>query len=84
VDSGELWREYNKPGGKRAGAELGRSSKFIPQNLDTFRQRARVERGPALGNVLRAAEEAWIAAGFPDDTGALDAILQDAIRQIAS
>jgi poly(A) polymerase len=42
-----------------------------------------VEKGPALGAALRAAEEAWIAAGFPDDTGALDAILQDAIRQTA-
>ncbi len=26
-----------------------------------------VEKGPALGKVLAAAEAAWIAAGFPGD-----------------
>ena len=33
-----------------------------------------VEKGPALGAALAAAEEAWIAAGFPDDPEELDAI----------
>ena len=33
-----------------------------------------VEKGPALGAALAAAEEAWIAAGFPADAAALDAI----------
>ena len=33
-----------------------------------------VPKGPRLGLVLRAAEEAWIAAGFPDDAAALAAI----------
>jgi poly(A) polymerase len=33
-----------------------------------------VEKGPALGAVMRAAEAAWIAAGFPSDARALDAI----------
>ena len=33
-----------------------------------------VEKGPALGAALVAAEAAWIAAGFPGDAPALDAI----------
>ena len=33
-----------------------------------------VEKGPALGPVMRAAEAAWIAAGFPDDAAALEKI----------
>jgi len=33
-----------------------------------------IEKGPALGIAMRAAEEAWIKAGFPDDTAALEAI----------
>jgi poly(A) polymerase len=33
-----------------------------------------VKRGPALGAALRAAEAAWIAAGFPRDAAALAAI----------
>jgi len=33
-----------------------------------------IEKGPALGAVMRAAESAWIAAGFPDDAAALAAI----------
>jgi len=33
-----------------------------------------VERGPALGAALRAAEEAWIAEGFPMDPAALATI----------
>ncbi len=38
-----------------------------------------VEKGPALGAALGRAEEAWIAAGFPMDRRALDAIA-DAAR----
>jgi poly(A) polymerase len=37
-----------------------------------------VAKGPALGAALRAAEEAWIAADFPGDPGAIDAILDRA------
>ncbi len=33
-----------------------------------------VEKGPALGAALAAAERAWIAAGFPGDAGALGTI----------
>jgi hypothetical protein len=37
-----------------------------------------VAQGPALGAAIAAAEQAWIAAGFPDDQPALDAIAEDA------
>jgi poly(A) polymerase len=37
-----------------------------------------VPKGPRLGAALRAAEEAWIAAGFPRDPGALGAIAAEA------
>jgi poly(A) polymerase len=39
-----------------------------------------VEKGPALGRALAAAEEAWIAAGFPGDAPALAAIADGALR----
>ena len=39
-----------------------------------------VPRGPALGAALRAAEDAWIAAGFPLDASALDGIADAAAR----
>jgi poly(A) polymerase len=39
-----------------------------------------VPKGPQLGQALRAAEEAWIAADFPDDPVALDAIAAQAAR----
>jgi tRNA nucleotidyltransferase/poly(A) polymerase len=38
-----------------------------------------VEQGPALGQALRAAEEAWIAAGFPSDAAAVAAIAEGAV-----
>jgi poly(A) polymerase len=33
-----------------------------------------IDKGPALGAALAAAEDAWIAAGFPEDPEELDAI----------
>jgi poly(A) polymerase len=39
-----------------------------------------VEKGPALGAALAAAERAWIAAGFPGDKMALDAIADAAAK----
>jgi poly(A) polymerase len=39
-----------------------------------------VEKGPALGAAMRAAEEAWIAGGFPSDQGALEAIADATIE----
>jgi poly(A) polymerase len=38
-----------------------------------------VPKGPRLGAVLRSAEQAWIAAGFPDDAAALVAITEQAL-----
>ena len=40
-----------------------------------------VDKGPALGAALRAAEEAWIAAGFPGDAPRLAALVAQAARQ---
>jgi tRNA nucleotidyltransferase/poly(A) polymerase len=39
-----------------------------------------VPRGPALGAAMRAAEEAWIAVGFPHDEAAVDRLANDAAR----
>jgi poly(A) polymerase len=39
-----------------------------------------VEKGPALGAAMRAAEEAWIAADFPADAAAIAAIADGAVR----
>ena len=39
-----------------------------------------IAKGPALGAALRAAEEAWIAAGFPGDAAELSAIADRAIK----
>jgi poly(A) polymerase len=39
-----------------------------------------VEKGPRLGAALAAAEEAWIAAGFPMEKAALDGIADRATR----
>jgi poly(A) polymerase len=43
-----------------------------------------VGAGPPLGAALRAAEEAWIAADFPADRTALDAIARKAQREAVS
>jgi tRNA nucleotidyltransferase/poly(A) polymerase len=37
-----------------------------------------VSKGPALGAAMRAAEDAWIAAGFPYDEATLEGIANDA------
>ena len=42
-----------------------------------------VPRGPALGAAMRAAEEAWIMAGFPQDEAILDRIANDAAQRVA-
>lgn len=38
-----------------------------------------LEKGPALGKAMEAAEEAWIAAGFPSAPDRIASILQNAI-----
>jgi poly(A) polymerase len=42
-----------------------------------------VEKGPALGAAITAAETAWIAAGFPDDRAAVELIVTAAMRSAA-
>src|SRR5262245_4567616 len=44
-----------------------------------FMQRG-VLQGPALGAAIAAAEQAWVAAGFPGEKAALDAIAVEAVR----
>lgn len=39
-----------------------------------------IEKGPALGAALRAAEEAWIAADFPQDPSVISAIADAAAK----
>jgi len=39
-----------------------------------------IPKGPALGEAMRAAEEAWIVAGFPQHEAALGRIADDAAR----
>ncbi len=43
-----------------------------------------VAAGPALGAALRSAEDAWIAADFPADRAALEAIADRAVREVAA
>ncbi|HEY0219295.1 MAG TPA: CCA tRNA nucleotidyltransferase [Afipia sp.] len=40
-----------------------------------------LKEGPALGHVLTLAEDAWLAANFPTDAAALDAIADQAIAR---
>jgi poly(A) polymerase len=40
-----------------------------------------VSKGPEMGAALRAAEQAWIDADFPEDRAAIDAIADRAARQ---
>jgi len=50
----------------------------FPLKSKDFTKRG-VEKGPRLGATLAAAEEAWIAAGFPADKAALAAIADAAV-----
>jgi poly(A) polymerase len=49
----------------------------FPLKAADFMKRG-VEKGPALGAAIAAAEKAWIAAGFPSDADALAAIADSA------
>jgi poly(A) polymerase len=51
----------------------------FPLKAADFMKRG-VAPGPALGAAIAAAEQAWIAAGFPVDQPALDAIAEDALH----
>lgn len=50
----------------------------FPLRAKDFTRRG-IEKGPLLGAALAAAEEAWIAAGFPSDKAALAALADAAL-----
>jgi poly(A) polymerase len=54
----------------------------FPLKASDFVRRG-IAAGPALGAALRSAEEAWIAADFPADRAALDAIADRAAQEVA-
>jgi poly(A) polymerase len=58
------------------------SAPAFPLKAADFMQRG-IEKGPALGAALRAAEEAWIAAGFPLDAAALKRLVDAAAKNAA-
>jgi len=51
---------------------------IFPLKAKDFTRRG-IEKGPRLGAVIAAAEEAWIAAGFPIDKAALAALADAAV-----
>jgi tRNA nucleotidyltransferase/poly(A) polymerase len=54
----------------------------FPLKAADFMQRG-IEKGPALGAALRAAEEAWIAADFPADSETIGQIATNAVEDAA-
>jgi poly(A) polymerase len=58
------------------------SAPVFPLKAADFMQRS-VEKGPALGAAIRAAEEAWIAADFPTDVETLERITANAVEGAA-
>jgi poly(A) polymerase len=56
------------------------SAPVFPLKSADFTQRG-VAVGPALGEAMRAAREAWIAADFPADRAAIDTIAEQAAQQ---
>jgi poly(A) polymerase len=59
------------------------TARAFPLKAGDFMRRG-LAAGPALGAALRAAEEAWIAADFPLDPAALDAIAAQAAQHARS
>jgi poly(A) polymerase len=49
----------------------------FPLKAADFMKRG-MPQGPALGAAIAAAEQAWVAAGFPSDQAVLDAIVAEA------
>ncbi len=52
----------------------------FPLKAADFMQRG-IAAGPALGQAMRSAERAWIAADFPEDRSVIDAIAEQAARE---
>jgi poly(A) polymerase len=42
-----------------------------------------ISEGPALGQVLALAEDAWLAAGFPVDEAAVKAIAEQSAKRVS-
>src|SRR5262249_40466454 len=59
------------------------TARVFPLKAADFMRRG-VVQGPALGAAIAAAEQTWIAAGFPSDQAALDAIADEITRTPAS
>ncbi len=55
------------------------SAPVFPLKAADFMKRG-VDKGPALGAALRVAEDAWIAADFPDAAAALESIADEVVR----
>jgi poly(A) polymerase len=71
----DLWRELARlPERWTAPAFPLKSADFVRRGIDA---------GPALGAALRAAERAWIAADFPADRVAIEAIADRATQEVA-
>jgi poly(A) polymerase len=66
----------------RALASLPRrwTAPAFPLKAADFVRRG-VTAGPALGSAMRAAKDVWIAADFPADSAAIDAIAERAARE---
>ena len=69
----------------RALADLPRrwTAPEFPLKSADFTQRG-VPAGPALGAAMRTAKESWIAADFPRDRSAIEAIAENAARAATS
>ena len=59
------------------------SAPMFPLKAADFIARG-IAPGPALGAVLRAAEEAWIAADFPSDAAAIEALATRAVSALSA
>ena len=71
------WHELGQSAAALDGAEFSAEGR-------RFHPIAALPPGPALGAAMRAAEEAWIAADFPADRAALEAIADRAAREVAA
>jgi poly(A) polymerase len=54
---------------------------MFPLKAADFIERG-VEKGPALGEALAAAEAAWIAAEFPDEKAAMETLATAAAGKV--
>lgn len=76
------WARSQAPAGDKDWHELATlpqrwSAPLFPLKAADFIKRG-IAKGPPLGAALRAAETAWIAAGFPGDAGVLEKLADSA------